>query len=92
MAPLWGAGGRYDPDYPVCMEVVDTSGGRIECHFTSIEQCRQRTFGTGGTCFNNPNCCITAKNLPMLLGRTRRNPCLRMTRSHQAEPALPAAA
>ena len=54
MAPLWGAGGRYDPDYPVCMEVVDTSGGRIECHFASIEQCRQGTFGTGGTCFNNP--------------------------------------
>jgi Protein of unknown function (DUF3551) len=54
-APAWGAGGRYDPDYPVCMEVVDTSGGRIECRYESIAQCRQFTFGAGGTCFNNPN-------------------------------------
>ena len=54
-APVWGAGGRYDPDYPVCMEVVDTSGGRIECRYASIDQCRQFTFGAGGTCFNNPN-------------------------------------
>jgi hypothetical protein len=47
--------GRYDPDYPVCMEVVDSSGGRIECSFTSFEQCRQGTFGTPGTCFKNPS-------------------------------------
>jgi hypothetical protein len=39
-APAWGAGGCYDPDYPVCMEVVDTSGGRIECRYASIDQCR----------------------------------------------------
>ena len=53
-APVWGAGGRYDPDYPVCMEVFDTSAGRIECRYKSIEQCRQATFGAGGTCSNNP--------------------------------------
>jgi hypothetical protein len=52
--PVLGAGGRYDPDYAVCMEVVDTTGGRLECRYTSIEQCRQFTFGAGGTCFNNP--------------------------------------
>jgi Protein of unknown function (DUF3551) len=54
-APVWGAGGRYDPDYPFCMEVVDTSGGRIECRYASYEQCRQFTFGAGGTCFKNPS-------------------------------------
>ncbi len=54
-APAWGAdGGRYDPDYPFCMEVPDTGGTRIECFYTSYEQCRQVTFGQAGTCFNNP--------------------------------------
>jgi Protein of unknown function (DUF3551) len=54
-APAWAAGGRYDPDYPVCMEASGGGGSRIECFFTSIEQCRQGTFGSSGTCFNNPN-------------------------------------
>jgi hypothetical protein len=54
-APAWAAGGRYDPDYPVCMEAAGAGGSRIECFFTSIEQCRQGTFGSSGTCFNNPN-------------------------------------
>jgi len=53
-APVWGQGGRYDPNYPVCMEVPDTGGTRIECFYTSYEQCRQVTFGQAGTCFNNP--------------------------------------
>jgi hypothetical protein len=44
--------GRYDPDYPVCTEVFD---GRIECKYTSLEQCRQAGFGGSGTCFNNPS-------------------------------------
>jgi len=47
--------GRYDPDYPVCMEVFDISGGRIECRYTSYEQCRQASIGTSGSCFINPS-------------------------------------
>jgi hypothetical protein len=54
-APAWAAGGRYDPDYPVCMEAAGAGGSRIECVYTSYEQCRQATFGSSGTCFNNPN-------------------------------------
>jgi hypothetical protein len=46
--------GRYDPDYAVCMEVYGMDGSRIECFFTSIEQCKQGTTGTSGICFNNP--------------------------------------
>ena len=53
--PVWAAGGRYDPDYPVCMEAISSEGTRIDCMYTSIEQCRQGTFGSSGTCFNNPN-------------------------------------
>ena len=53
--PVWAAGGRYDPDYPVCMEAISSEGTRIDCMYTSMEQCRQGTYGSSGTCFNNPN-------------------------------------
>jgi hypothetical protein len=54
-APAWAAEGRYDPNYPVCMEAVGNGGSRIECVFTSYEQCRQASFGSSGSCFNNPS-------------------------------------
>src|SRR5258708_39563797 len=54
-APAWAAGGRYDPDYPICMESVSSEGTRIDCEYTSVEQCRQGIIGgSSGTCFNNP--------------------------------------
>ncbi len=51
-APVWGAAGRYDPAYPFCIEAPDTGGTRIECSYTSIEQCR--IAATPGNCFKNP--------------------------------------
>ena len=45
---------RYDPAYPVCKETVDSDGSRIECYYTSMEQCKQGNEATGGTCINNP--------------------------------------
>ena len=54
-APAWAAGGRYDPDYPVCMEAAGAGGSSVECVYTSYEQCRQGTFGSSATCFNNPS-------------------------------------
>jgi hypothetical protein len=54
-APAWAAGGRYDPDHPICMESISSEGTRIDCEFESLEQCRQGTLGgSSGTCFNNP--------------------------------------
>ena len=54
-APAWAAGGRYDPDYPICMESISSEGTRIDCEYTSIETCRQGVLGgSSGTCFNNP--------------------------------------
>ncbi|HSV15174.1 MAG TPA: DUF3551 domain-containing protein [Tepidisphaeraceae bacterium] len=52
-APAWAAG-RYDPAYPVCMEAYGESGSRIECFFTTMEQCKQSASGSSGACFNNP--------------------------------------
>ena len=43
---------RYDPAYPVCKDVVDSDGERMECFYTTMEQCKQS--GPGGTCLNNP--------------------------------------
>jgi hypothetical protein len=46
---------RYDPKYPVCMEVYGSDGSRIECFYTSMAQCKAGA-GTGvpGLCFDNP--------------------------------------
>ena len=49
--PTWAQ--MYDSKYPVCMEVMDTSGARIDCWFTSMEQCKNGSTGTE-TCFANP--------------------------------------
>ena len=49
----WGAG-RYDSAYPVGSEVYDDNGSRIECFFTSMEQCKQSSGGGGRSCFINP--------------------------------------
>jgi hypothetical protein len=54
-APAWAAGGRYDPDYPICMESMSSEGTRLDCDYTSMEQCRQGVLGgSSGNCFNNP--------------------------------------
>jgi hypothetical protein len=45
---------RYDPNYPVCMEVYGSDGSRIECFFTSMAQCKEGATGIAGICFNNP--------------------------------------
>ena len=46
---------RYDPAYPVCMEVYGSDGSRIECFYTSMAQCKGGTGGgVPGLCFDNP--------------------------------------
>jgi len=45
---------RYDPSYPVCMELNDDNGTRMECMYTTMEQCKQGAQSMPGTCFNNP--------------------------------------
>ena len=46
---------RYDPSFPVCMEVYGSDGSRIECFYTSMAQCKGgATGGVAGMCFNNP--------------------------------------
>jgi hypothetical protein len=46
---------RYDPAYPVCMEVYGSDGSRIECFYTSMAQCKGGAGGgVPGLCFDNP--------------------------------------
>jgi hypothetical protein len=51
-SPAWAQ--RYDPRYPICMEVYGGDGSRIECFFTSMAQCHEGARGMAGLCFDNP--------------------------------------
>jgi Protein of unknown function (DUF3551) len=52
-SPAWAQ--RYDPKYPVCMEIYDGQGSRMDCFFTTMAQCKEGTQGgVAGMCFNNP--------------------------------------
>ena len=44
----------YDPAYPVCAEVHDGDGTRMECFFTTLEQCREGYKSMPATCLMNP--------------------------------------
>ena len=44
----------YDPHYPVCMELSEWGGWRIDCSFTSMGQCRASASGRAATCLANP--------------------------------------
>jgi hypothetical protein len=44
----------YDPSYPVCMQVTEWGGGRIDCSYMSMAQCAASASGRGATCMPNP--------------------------------------
>ena len=52
VSPAWAQ--RYDPNYPVCMEIYDAYGSRMDCYFTSMDQCKEGAKSTPGICSNNP--------------------------------------
>jgi hypothetical protein len=45
---------RYDPSYPVCLEVKQQGSMTIDCSFTSLDQCRMTASGRNATCYANP--------------------------------------
>lgn len=45
----------YNPRYPVCIKQIQTFGGeRIECAYTSLEQCNATALGLPAQCIENP--------------------------------------
>ncbi|ODM70799.1 DUF3551 domain-containing protein [Bradyrhizobium elkanii] len=45
----------YDPRYPVCMHVYgELVGERMDCIFTSLDQCQAGAVGLPATCLVNP--------------------------------------
>jgi uncharacterized protein DUF3551 len=44
----------YDPDYPVCMQLTEWGGGRIDCSYRSLAECRATGSGRGAMCVINP--------------------------------------
>ena len=46
---------RYDPRYPVCLQVWKRGGSSyIDCGYTSWDQCEMETRGRSGMCLFNP--------------------------------------
>ena len=44
----------YDPAYPVCIQIYDSDGGRIQCGYDSLAQCAASTSGGAAQCILNP--------------------------------------
>jgi hypothetical protein len=45
----------YDPHYPVCMQVYgEKIGERMDCIFSSLDQCAATAKGLPATCLVNP--------------------------------------
>ena len=44
----------YDPDYPVCLHVLDRGAIYYECGYTSIPQCQASASGRSAECVVNP--------------------------------------
>jgi len=51
---LPAAAQRYDPNYPVCMQVWTRDGNTMNCRFTSWDQCRALASGYSAMCLDNP--------------------------------------
>jgi hypothetical protein len=82
--------GRYDPDYPICMEAVSSEGTRIDCVYASIEQCRQGTIGgASGTCFTNPYYVAPPPEPAMTPPTEAAPPVKRAKSAKSAKPAQP---
>jgi hypothetical protein len=46
---------KYDPAFPVCMNVIEWGGSPHEdCSFHTMDQCRASAAGRGLTCDPNP--------------------------------------
>jgi hypothetical protein len=46
---------RYDPRFPVCIQVWEWGGSsNIDCSYTSLDQCRMTASGLSATCYANP--------------------------------------
>jgi len=44
----------FDPNYPICVQISEWGGWRIECGYTSMAQCKASASGLGWTCMTNP--------------------------------------
>jgi hypothetical protein len=46
---------RYDPRFPVCIQVWEWGGSsNIDCSYTSLDQCRMTASGRSAMCYANP--------------------------------------
>jgi hypothetical protein len=78
---------RYDPNYPVCMEVYGGDGSRIECFFTSMAQCKEGArAGVAGLCFDNPYYVAPPPEPAPVAAQTAPAPAATKPARHNARP------
>lgn len=49
-----GKAQTFDPAYPVCMQLAEWGGLRIDCSFRSMAECAASASGRGASCLANP--------------------------------------
>jgi hypothetical protein len=55
LVPNFARAQAYDPRYPVCIHIYGAMlGDRIDCTFTSIDQCQATASGLPAMCLVNP--------------------------------------
>ena len=53
-APAPATAQTYDPNYPVCMQVIALNINYVDCRYISMEQCQASVSGRAGYCLRNP--------------------------------------
>ena len=44
----------YDPNFPICLQTYGRIGNSIDCHYSSMSQCRLSAWGIAAQCITNP--------------------------------------
>jgi hypothetical protein len=64
----------YDPSHPVCMHVYgERMGERMDCIFSSLDQCAATASGLPATCLINPYYANARKLVPARRHHARRS-------------------
>jgi hypothetical protein len=64
----------YDPSHPVCIHIYgERMGDRIDCIYSSLEQCAATASGLPATCLINPYYVNARKLVPTRHHRGRRS-------------------
>ena len=61
----------YDPNFPICLQTYGRAGNYIDCHYSSMAQCRLSAWGIAAQCITNPY--FAPVGAGKVFGRRHRN-------------------